>query len=67
LGKKKFARSPSQKKKLGMVVVCTCYPSNASEGLKDRPQEVKETLLLRRKCLFASERHLLPSGNANRL
>jgi hypothetical protein len=37
------------------------------EGLKDRPQEVKETLLLPRKHLFASERHLLPSGNANRL
>jgi hypothetical protein len=28
------------------------------EGLKDRPQEVKETLLLPRKCLFTSERHL---------
>jgi hypothetical protein len=27
-------------------------------GVKDRPQEVKETLLLPRKCLFASERHL---------
>jgi hypothetical protein len=26
--------------------------------LKDRLQEVKETLLLPRKCLFASERHL---------
>jgi hypothetical protein len=36
-----------------------------TEGLKDRPEEVKETLLLPRKCLFASERHLLPSGNAN--
>jgi hypothetical protein len=35
--------------------------------LKDRPWKVKETLLLPRKGLFASERHLLPSGNANRL
>jgi hypothetical protein len=26
--------------------------------LKDRSREVKETLLLPRKCLFASERHL---------
>jgi hypothetical protein len=30
--------------------------------LKDRPQEVKETLLLPRKCLFASERHLHPQA-----
>jgi hypothetical protein len=28
--------------------------------LKDRLQKVKETLLLPRKCLFASERHLCP-------
>jgi hypothetical protein len=31
------------------------------EGLKDRPQEVKETLLPR-KLLFASERHLCPQA-----
>jgi hypothetical protein len=30
--------------------------------VKDRPQEVKETLLLPRKCLFASERHLHPQA-----
>jgi hypothetical protein len=30
--------------------------------LKDRPQEVKETLLLPRKCLFCSERHLRPQA-----
>jgi hypothetical protein len=30
--------------------------------LKDRPQEVKETLLLPRKRLFASERHLCPQA-----
>jgi hypothetical protein len=30
--------------------------------LKDRPQEVKETLLLPRKGLFASERHLCPQA-----
>jgi hypothetical protein len=31
-------------------------------NLKDRPQEVKETLLLSRKGLFASERHLCPQA-----
>jgi hypothetical protein len=30
--------------------------------LKDRLQEVKETLLLPRKCLYASERHLYPQA-----
>jgi hypothetical protein len=30
------------------------------EDLKDRLHEVKETLLLPRKLLFASERHLCP-------
>jgi hypothetical protein len=30
--------------------------------LKDRPQEVKETLLLPRKHLFASERYLRPQA-----
>jgi hypothetical protein len=30
--------------------------------LKGRPWEVKETLLLPRKCLFASERHLHPQA-----
>jgi hypothetical protein len=30
--------------------------------LKDRPREVKETLLLPRKCLFATERHLRPQA-----
>jgi hypothetical protein len=29
-------------------------------NLKVRPQEVKETLLFPRKCLFGSERHLCP-------
>jgi hypothetical protein len=42
-------------------------------GLKDGLQEVPKggkwwrRLLLPRKHLFASERHLLPTGNANRL
>jgi hypothetical protein len=31
-------------------------------NLKDRPQEVKEILLLPRKHLFASERHLGPQA-----
>jgi hypothetical protein len=30
--------------------------------LKDRPQEIKETLLLPRKRVFASERHLCPQA-----
>jgi hypothetical protein len=30
--------------------------------LKDRPREVKETLLLPRKCPFASERHPRPQA-----
>jgi hypothetical protein len=30
------------------------------KNLKDIPREVKETLLLPRKCPFASERHLCP-------
>jgi hypothetical protein len=30
--------------------------------MKDGPQEVKETLFLSRKCLFASERHLRPQA-----
>jgi hypothetical protein len=35
--------------------------------LKDRLQEVKETLLLPRKSLFASERHLCPGQCNDRL
>jgi hypothetical protein len=30
--------------------------------LKDRPLEVKETLLLPGECLYASERHLRPQA-----
>jgi hypothetical protein len=42
----------------------TPYPVNVlnSEGLKDRPQEVKETLFLCRKLLFAFESHLFPQA-----
>jgi hypothetical protein len=41
----------------------TAVRANIERGdLKDRPQEVKETLLLPRKCLFASERHLCPQA-----
>jgi hypothetical protein len=32
------------------------------KDLKDRPQEVKETLLLPKTSLFASERHLHPQA-----
>jgi hypothetical protein len=42
------------------LILTTVRAITERRDLKDRLQEVKETLLLPRKCLFASERHLCP-------